>query len=478
MSSPTIRRFFFWLTVFLMVPPVPAADSEPVGPSGSALRRAAAELPSVTTTLYSGLGTANAERASCEVALEPSTDAFNVATYFSWYRKRSQFRCMSAKPIEGAFRSSNRGRLRKHLERLALHGFDGIAGVIYADPDGSSEVAREMRWMRLAVREAKATGLKFVPFYDFSIATYYSARLCNVFAGPCPPGFEPISEFNFDRHPILQTTVVDNLVMIADQFILPYVDLQRPAESSIKFLQYADGRIVRDELGLPRPEIYIYIPRVWSDDSGFATIIRVLEAITEAYRARGLGKPAYTLDVLEPSSRTFNPHLVAAFSDTAVRLTSFFAVRKKADDLGELAREHQKLYRRAGRKLARHINRGELHPRLQIAAGTAVNFDKRAWAACNGGFLDLAWPAMEAEDWLEALTTMVEYTQQPMCKAGGAPVPGELSYQNNRYVYAGEGFESTWLCAKEGEGGSRYPNRYGCEPLVGFGELMRQLGEL
>ena len=271
--------------------------------------------------------------------------------------------------------------------------------------------------------------------------------------------------------------MVDNLVMIEDKFILPFVDLQRPERSPIKFLQHTDGRTVLDELGLPRPEIYIYIPRVWSDDSGFATIIRVLEEVNQAYRARGLGKPAYTLDVLEPSGATFNPHLVAAFGDMAVRLTSFFAVRGKADDLGALSREHRKMYRRAGRKLARHINRGELHPRLQIAAGTAVNFDKRAWAVCQGGFGDLAWPAMEAEDWLEALTTMVESTSEPMCTGDGTPVPGELPYQNNRYVYAGEGFESTWLCAKEGDAGPRYPNEYGCEPLEGFGELMRQLDE-
>jgi hypothetical protein len=135
------------------------------------------------------------------------------------------------------------------------------------------------------------------------------------------------------------------------------------------------------------------------------------------------------------------------------------------------------MYRRARRQLARHINRGELHPRLQISAGTAVNFDKRAWAACQGGFGDLAWPALAAEDWLEAMMMMVEQTSQPVCKAGGEPLPGQPSYQNNRYVYAGEGYESTWLCAAEGAAGSRYPNEYGCEPLTGFGELMRQLGE-
>ncbi len=84
---------------------------------------------------------------------------------------------------------------------------------------------------------------------------------------------------------------------------------------------------------------------------------------------------------------------------------------------------------------------------------------------------------MEAEDWLEALTTMVQHTSQPVCKAGGTPLPNTQPYQNNRYVYAGEGFESTWLCAQEGPYDSRYPNRYSCEPLVGFGELMRQLGE-
>jgi hypothetical protein len=164
--------------------------------------------------------------------MAPSSDGFNVATYFSWYRNRAQFGCMSAEPIEGFFRSAHRGRIRQHLQRLSQHGFDAIAGVIYADPDDDSRVGQEMRWMLRAVQEAEARGFEFLPFYDFSIATHYSAGLCNVFAGPCPPGFEPVTEYNFDRSPILQTTVVENLVMIADKFILPYSDLRQPAHAS------------------------------------------------------------------------------------------------------------------------------------------------------------------------------------------------------------------------------------------------------
>jgi len=379
--------------------------------------------------------------------------------------------------MEGFFHSRNRRRIRQHLTRLQTHGFHAIAAVVYADPAGEGKAAQEMRWMLKAAREARRLGFQFIPLYDFSIASHLSANLCNVFAGRCTRNDVRVKEYNFDRYPVLQQTVVSNLVMIADRFILPFADLADPASSTARFLHDAEGNVVRDEFGLPRPEVYIYIPRVWLDDSDFATVTRVLGEVTTAYRERGLGMPAYTLDVLMPLRKPFNPARIAAFGETAVRITPFFAATDKASDLGELTRQHRKMYRRTQRQLTRAIEKGQLHARLQIAAGTVVNFDKRGWSACQDGFNAVAWPALEPRHWIDALESLVEYTSEPVCSESGEPAGAETPFRNSRYVYADEGFEATWLCAELGPEGERYPNRYGCEPLEGFGQLMDLIGE-
>ena len=106
-----------------------------------------------------------------------------------------------------------------------------------------------------------------------------------------------------------------------------------------------------------------------------------------------------------------------------------------------------------------------------------VNFDKRGWSACQGGFNSVAWPALEPDHWIEALETLVEHTTEPVCTQGNEAPGGRTPYRNSRFIYADEGFEATWLCAELGPEGERYPNRYGCEPLEGFAELMDILGE-
>jgi hypothetical protein len=413
----------------------------------------------------------------CKVTMRRSSDALNVATYFSWYRSKAQFECMSSRPIEGFFRSKNRRRIRTHLRRLEEHGFHAIAAVVYTDPSGESRQALEMRWMLKALREARRLGFGFIPLYDFSIASHLSANLCNVFAGRCARGDVRVTEYNFDRHPVLQKTVLEDLVMIADEFILPFADLDNPSMSTIRFLHDANGDVVLDEHGLPRPEVYIYIPRVWTDDSGFATIASVLDEVTAAYRDRGLGMPAYSLDVLMPLRKPFNPDRVAAFGESAIRITPFFAATDKAENLRELTRQHQKMYRRTERQLERAINRGQIHAQMQIAGGTVVNFDKRGWSACQEGFNSVAWPALKREHWMQALETLVERTTEPTCEETGE-LPGDrVPFRNGRFIYADEGFEATWLCAELGPAGARYPNRYGCEPLEGFSQLMDLLGE-
>jgi len=452
-------------------PAVPAAG--PAAVELSAVRRAAAAAPAPPRVAAPA---AAARAPECRVKMARSEDTFDVATYFSWYSKPDQFDCMSARPIEGVFRSADRGRIRAHFERLAANGFDGVAGVIYGDPRDSGGIPRQMRWMRRAAKVARKVGLEFLPLYDFSIASHFSARLCNPFAGDCPPGHEVVTEYNFDRHPVLQEMVLEHLEMIADLFILPFSDPDRPERSTARYLRNAAGEVVRDEAGLPRPEIYLYIPRVWTDDSGLATVRGVLESASAAYRRRGLGRPAFTLDVLELRRGQFDAALVAAFGDLAQRLTSFFPTTPQAADLGELARRHRAMYRRAARKAERLINRGRLPGELQIAASTAPNFDKRKWASCHGGFGDIAWPAEDPEDWAEAFVMLTDSSRQPVCEAA-AGQRVEARIQNLRFVYAGEGFEATWLCAEEASGDGRYPNRYGCDPLVGYGELRRQLGE-
>jgi hypothetical protein len=266
--------------------------------------------------------------------------------------------------------------------------------------------------------------------------------------------------------------------MIADSFILPFADLENPSVSTARFLHDAEGNVVRDAMGLPRPEVYIYIPRVWTDDTGFATVAKTLETVTEAYRERGLGMPAYTLDVMMPLRKPFSTARVAAFGESAVRVTPFFAATDRAKNLGDLVKEHRRMYRRAQRRLSRAINKGKVHPRLQIAGGTVVNFDKRGWSACQDGFNGVYWPALSPDHWMQALDTLVQHTTEPVCSDGEGSPGDATPFQNGRFVYADEGFEATWLCAEVGPEGPKYPNRYGCEPLEGFAELMGQLGEL
>jgi hypothetical protein len=76
-----------------------------------------------------------------------------------------------------------------------------------------------------------------------------------------------------------------------------------------------------------------------------------------------------------------------------------------------------------------------------------------------------------------ALESLVAYTTEPVCRDGSESLAAGASFRNGRFLYADEGFEATWLCAEEGPPGERYPNRYGCEPLEGFHELMRSIGE-
>ncbi|MDH3254575.1 MAG: hypothetical protein OEM62_06250 [Acidobacteriota bacterium] len=419
----------------------------------------------------------------CDVFFTQSPRPLNVASFFTWYHFEDQFDCMSARPLEGWFLSSDRRRTKQHFHRLRKHGFDALLTAIYADPESHDGGSSDMRHMVRALEIARQQKLQFIPLFDLAVAADLKGGFCNRFAGLCPQGTRPIDEYNFDRHPELERLTVDMMKVIAERFILPFTHPKNPTKSTARYLTDNRGRLVLDEHGLPRPEIYLYIARVWTDDSrDHKTIKTTLRKVNRAYHRLGLGKPAYTLDVIQANNAGFDEGLVAAFGDTVVGITSFFEPHPQARTMGELTRTvHGPMYANAATKLARAIGSDLISPRVQVSVGTAANFDKRRWAACNGGFGNVAWPAMGPEEVFEAFLGSITGTTQPEheCKRfldtnGNQPVP----YRNKRFIYAGEGFEGTWLCAETQNGQFVYPNRYGCQPLHIFEALMKDIGEL
>jgi hypothetical protein len=357
--------------------------------------------------------------------------------------------------------------------------------VIYADPKSRGGGAGDMRQLVKALRVAQEQRLQFIPLFDLAVAAGLQEDLCNPFAGICPAHTTPIEEYNFDRHPELERLTVEMLTMIGREFILPFTHAKRPGRSTARYLTDENGNLVLDEVGLPRPEIYLYIARAWADNSGgYKTIRTSVRKITRAYRKLGLGKPAFTVDVIQGSEKTFNDQLVAAFGDTVVGITSFFEPNPKATTMGELARDvHAPMFLRSAKQLSSSIAQGIVPPQTQISAGTAANFDKREWAQCNGGFGNVAWPAMGPEDVYEAFRSSIAATVRPTGSGkscshltdddGRYPAP----FRNKRYIYAGEGFEATWLCAETENGQFVYPNKYGCQPLHIFEILLKEIGE-
>ena len=419
---------------------------------------------------------------ACEVSFVRSQRPLNVASFFTWYHSPEDFECMSSRPLEGWFLSSDMRRTKQHFRRLKSHGFDAIMPVIYADPKTKEGGSGDMRQLLKALRVAKEQKLQFIPLFDLAVAAGLKENLCNPFAGICPPDTTPIEEYNFDRHPELERLTVDMLTMIGREYILPFTHPKRAKRSTARYLTDSQGRLVLDENGLPRPEIYLYIARAWADNSGGYKTLKVsVRKITRNFRKLGLGKPAFTLDVVQGSDQTFNTRLVSAFGDTVVGITSFFEPNPQATTMGELARDvHTPMFSRAARQLGLAISRADVPARTQISAGTAASFDKRKWAECNGGFGNVAWPAMGPGDVYEAFRSSIVSTMEPTSSCthltddeGNFPTP----YRNKRYVYAGEGFEATWLCAETVNGQFVYPNKYGCQPLHIFEILMREIGE-
>jgi hypothetical protein len=415
-------------------------------------------------------GAQNGEPSSkCEISFVQSREPLNVASFFAWYHSPEEFECMSSRPLEGWFVSSDMRRTRQHFRRLRSHGFNAIMPVIYADPRNRGGGAGDMRQLLKALAVAQQQKLQFIPLFDLAVAAGLQEGFCNPFAGICEPGTTPIEEYNFDRHPELEALTVEMLTMIAREFILPFTHSKRLKRSTARFLTDENDELILDEYGLPRPEIYLYIARAWADNSGgYRTIKTTVRKITKAYRKLGLGKPAFTLDVIQGSDKTYNDRLVAAFGDTVVGITSFFEPNPVATTMGELARDvHAPMFLRSASQLGKAIARGAVPPRTQVSAGTAANFDKRKWAECNGGFGNVAWPAMGPEDVFEKACSRLTDD------SGNYPAP----YRNKRYIYAGEGFEATWLCAETENGRFVYPNKYGCQPLHIFEILLKEIGE-
>ena len=72
MSAHKIRWHPLVLAALLVVRPVSAADPDQPDAGKSALRRAAAAMPSVQATLHTGLGIPGSEQTSCKVVMKPS----------------------------------------------------------------------------------------------------------------------------------------------------------------------------------------------------------------------------------------------------------------------------------------------------------------------------------------------------------------------------------------------------------------------
>ncbi len=321
---------------------------QPAAPKRTLARATSPEKPSVRPVplllvvllvLFVCGGTALAQEAEIGYEIDPRPEIY--LTDFTWYHPNLRadgrldprgLACTQAQPrrafgeITATDYLSSSGYYGEKYERFKRHGIDGIAYLVTHRIPDSFDGGNLVQVAPLAV----AAGLDFFAYYDLFVTSVRESGLRLCFPGsPCPlaPGVRRVPTYNINARPVLYEQLRDDFTRIAEHLILPHMN--GADAPGYRMLKDAEGRLVLDEEGLPRPVIALFIAREMSDVAGNRRRIgELMEELTQIYRGLGIGKPALVLDVIfwatpDSDSETdpYDPEIVEAFGDAAVAVT-------------------------------------------------------------------------------------------------------------------------------------------------------------
>lgn len=407
---------------------------------------------------------------------------------FFWHRP-NEFRCTHLQPRDGAINSNDTGwggYYHDRFKRLKRAGVD-VLGFVFTGfdaPDLSPQ--REPlrsephgRSLGEAIWLARDVGLPVFIYYDLNVRTALKSGFCKV---PPPANAytcrdeeqRPVSIYNLARRR-LYDQVRDDFVRIKDDYILPHMD-------TYYFLEDENGDLKLDEEGLPRPVLAIYIARELLANNA---VKKLVAELTAAYRADGLGQPAFILDTIFWDHPT-HPRIVKLFGTSAVALTSFFpvsaptAAERGIEWMVDWAPQFRQLYRAAADEiLDQHLNG------LQVWPGVASMFDNRALemrSSCESPPDTITpnsfWHLRSSLEWAEVLNAAYDsaYIPQTECTDGASETPAKAPPTQSLIInYENEWRESavTDCVAKTRRGEATYPYNFGCELLNTFERLDR-----
>ncbi len=383
-------------------------------------------------------------------------------TDFTWYRPNENARgdaepaslaCTRAAPrrafgeIASSDYLSSEGYYADKYRRFKRHGVDGIAYLVSdAIPDsfaGGNLVS--------AASLAAERGLDLFAYYDLLVTSANQSGLFLCQPGNCKntPTRRAVVDYNINTRPQLYAQIRDAFLDIADYLILPHLDAAMDPGSEAGgyvLLEDSNGELVLDEEGLPRPVIAIYVAREFSDKpANLSRLGQLMVEVTDAYRLRGLGKPALVLDVIfwatptaENIDTPFDPEIVAAFGDHAVAVTWYsFYDAYRAGHFGitnDGARPPMDVW-------AKKLNQQYFATRdllqeeeqdLMIWPGVSTQIDTRRAEHCRPRGTEVVYHLRSLDDWRTMLDRGLRHTWRPadLRPNGEAPLQTLLLVNN------------------------------------------------
>jgi hypothetical protein len=409
-------------------------------------------------------------------------------TDFAWYRPNLKadggveprsLACANARPLRALgeitatdYLSSD-GYYGEKYKRFKSYGVDGIAYLVTDRVPDSFEGANTLQLAELAT----AAGLDFFAYYDLFINTTKTSRLFLCLpGGKCRASArqERVPSYNMAARPQLYDQLRDDFEAIARHLVVPHMDGGGPG---YLMLEDVDGRRVLDEAGLPRPVIAITIAREFSD--GKANLRRIgelMEELTGAFRALGVGKPALVLDVIfwvTPRAPDFDhpydPDLLEAFGDYAVAITRYGFFDSYRGGLKGITNDGPRppiavwgRYLNQHYRLTRDALAADRHA-LMIwpAAQTQLEAGAPDVPGCPDRGIELSYHLRSAEDWRTMLSRVLVNGWRPV-PAEGAPLK-TLALVTN----AGEWYEAGAIdfTGPDASGECSFPFHW-CESLL------------
>lgn len=421
----------------------------------------------------------------CRLLMEPAPRPKAAFLNFFWHRP-NEFKCTRLQPRDGPINSNDTGwggYYHARFQRLERAGVDVLGFVFtgFAAPDlGIDRLPLRSephgRSLGEAMWLAKDVGLPVFVYYDLNVRTVFKSGLCKV----PPPANQyqcrdanqrPVSHYNLNRRRLFEQ-LRNDFVRIKDDYILPHLD-------TYYFLEDEKGERILDEMGLPRPVLAIYIARELLPNQG---ITKLVEEVTTAYRADGLGQPAFVLDSIfwkEPTKA----EVVRRFGTSAVALTSFFPVSAPIADELEIewmvdwVPQFRRLYREAADEIVSERLNG-----VQVWPGLGSMFDNtriERRTFCEPPEHPITpsskWHLRSSLEWAEMVNAAYDSAYVPRLECPGDDAAPRRSAQPLIINYENEWRESaiTDCVEKTRNGQPGYPFLFGCELLNTFEQLDR-----